>query len=389
MSAQTGVSEQILQGLNPEQKKAVTTTEGPLLIVAGAGSGKTRVLTHRIAYLLHENKATPWNILAITFTNKAAREMKERVSHIVGPAAEEIWISTFHSMCVRILRRDINRIGYNRNFSILDASDQLSVIKQCMKELNIDTKRFNPKAILGAISNAKNQLLTPDKYAETSGDLFQQKVSDVYSAYQKKLKNNHSLDFDDLIMVTLQLFDRVPEVLDFYQRKFRYILVDEYQDTNHAQYRLIREIGKRFENVCCVGDSDQSIYRWRGADISNILNFEKDYPEANVIKLEQNYRSTKRILQAANGVIENNLGRKEKNLWTSNPEGQKLTLYHAESEHDEAYFITEKIQEGTGKGAKYRDFARFVPHECSIPRGGRSADQIEHSLPYRRRYQVL
>ncbi|GAB7387753.1 DNA helicase PcrA [Bacillaceae bacterium] len=350
--------ETLLKGLNPQQREAVTATEGPLLIIAGAGSGKTRVLTHRIAYLLQAKKATPWNILAITFTNKAAREMKERVEALVGSSAEDIWISTFHAMCVRILRRDIERIGYHRNFSILDPSDQLTVIKQCQKELNIDAKRYDPRAILAAISHGKNELKDPERYAKLAADPFRQVTAQVYELYQKKLRSNHALDFDDLLMVTIDLFKQAPEVLDYYQRKFQYILVDEYQDTNHAQYVLVRMLADKFRNLCCVGDSDQSIYKWRGADIRNILHFEEDYPEAKVIKLEQNYRSTKRILAAANGVIAHNAGRKKKNLWTANPEGEKIVFCEAENEQEEAYFIAETIREAVREGKKtYGDFA--------------------------------
>ncbi|HHY73727.1 MAG TPA: DNA helicase PcrA [Bacillus bacterium] len=351
-------SETLLSGLNPEQQAAVRATEGPLLIMAGAGSGKTRVLTHRIAYLLSEKDVAPWNILAITFTNKAAREMKDRVASIVGPTAEEIWISTFHSMCVRILRRDIERIGFNRNFSILDTTDQLSVIKKILKEKNIDPKKFDPKSILGSISSAKNELITPEEYAKSASDYYRKIVSEVYEVYQDRLKKNQSLDFDDLIMMTIQLFDRVPEVLEFYQRKFQYIHVDEYQDTNRAQYMLVKALATRFKNLCVVGDSDQSIYRWRGADIANILSFEKDYPNAKVIFLEQNYRSTKRILEAANMVIENNTNRKPKKLWTENDEGKRLVYYRGDSERDEAHFVAGKIKELVDSGKlSYQDVA--------------------------------
>lgn len=352
------ITEQLLSGLNERQKEAVKLTEGPVLIMAGAGSGKTRVLTHRIAYLMAEKQIAPWNILAITFTNKAAREMKERIEGLLGPGAEDIWIATFHSMCVRILRRDIDRIGINRNFTILDTSDQLSVIKSILKERNLDPKKYDPRAILGSISSAKNELMTPEEYAQTAGGAWEQIVSDVYTDYQKKLLKNQALDFDDLIMSTIQLFKRVPEVLEYYQRKFQYIHVDEYQDTNRAQYMLVKMLAARFQNLCVVGDSDQSIYRWRGADIANILSFEKDYPDANVILLEQNYRSTKRILQAANEVIKNNVNRKPKNLWTENPEGQKITYYRADSEHGEAQFVAGKIQEVVQSGKrKYSDIA--------------------------------
>lgn len=346
------ISNQLLSGLNPVQQEAVKTTDGPLLLMAGAGSGKTRVLTHRIAYLMAEKHVAPWNILAITFTNKAAREMKERVESILGPGADEIWISTFHSMCVRILRRDIDRIGINRNFSILDTADQLSVIKGILKERNIDPKKFDPRSILGSISSAKNELIEPEEFAKTAGGYYDQVTSDVYADYQKKLLKNQSLDFDDLIMTTIKLFERVPEVLEFYQRKFQYIHVDEYQDTNRAQYLLVKQLAARLENICVVGDSDQSIYRWRGADIANILSFEKDYPSANVILLEQNYRSTKRILQAANEVIKNNSNRKPKNLWTENDEGVKLSYYSGDNEFGEGQFVAGKIYELNSSGRR-------------------------------------
>lgn len=352
------LTDKLLKGLNPEQQRAVKTTDGPLLLMAGAGSGKTRVLTHRIAYLMVEKRVNPYNILAITFTNKAAREMKERVHKLLGGAADDIWISTFHSMCVRILRRNIDRLGYNRNFSILDSSDQLSVIKHILKEKNIDTKKIDARAILGSISSAKNELKTPEDYAKKAGDYYERIVSDVYEAYQKRLRKNDSLDFDDLIMVTIQMFNRVPDVLEYYQRKFQYIHVDEYQDTNRAQYMLVKQLASRFQNLCVVGDSDQSIYRWRGADIGNILSFEKDYQHAKVILLEQNYRSTKRILSAANDVIKNNANRKPKNLWTENDEGNKIFYYRADSEQGEAQFVAGRIKEAVESGKrKYSDFA--------------------------------
>ncbi len=352
------LTDKLLNGLNPEQQNAVKATDGPLLLMAGAGSGKTRVLTHRIAYLIVEKRVNPYNILAITFTNKAAREMKERIGKMMGGAAEEIWISTFHSMCVRILRRDIDRMGFNRNFTILDTTDQQSVIKNILKAKNLDPKKYDPRAILGSISSAKNELIDPEEYKKTAGGYFEQVVSEVYEDYQKQLRKNQALDFDDLIMMTIQLFQRVPEVLEYYQRKFQYIHVDEYQDTNRAQYMLVKLLANRFQNLCVVGDSDQSIYKWRGADIANILSFEKDYPRAQTILLEQNYRSTKRILLAANKVIENNLNRKAKNLWTENPEGNKLVYYRADSEQGEAQFVAGKIKELSRDG-KYNlsDFA--------------------------------
>ncbi|KAF1677313.1 DNA helicase PcrA [Bacillus mexicanus] len=346
------ISNQLLSGLNPVQQEAVKTTDGPLLLMAGAGSGKTRVLTHRIAYLMAEKHVAPWNILAITFTNKAAREMKERVESILGPGADDIWISTFHSMCVRILRRDIDRIGINRNFSILDTADQLSVIKGILKERNLDPKKFDPRSILGTISSAKNELTEPEEFSKVAGGYYDQVVSDVYTDYQKKLLKNQSLDFDDLIMTTIKLFDRVPEVLEFYQRKFQYIHVDEYQDTNRAQYMLVKQLAERFQNLCVVGDSDQSIYRWRGADIANILSFEKDYPNASVILLEQNYRSTKRILRAANEVIKNNSNRKPKNLWTENDDGIKISYYRGDNEFGEGQFVAGKIHQLYSSGKR-------------------------------------
>jgi DNA helicase II / ATP-dependent DNA helicase PcrA len=353
------IVERLLSGLNEQQRNAVKHTDGPLLLMAGAGSGKTRVLTHRIAYIMVEKGVAPWNILAITFTNKASREMKDRVERVTGPAAaEQIWISTFHSMCVRILRRDADRIGINRNFTILDSTDQLSVIKQAMKELNLDTKKFDPRSILGTISSAKNELKTAADFAKVASGVFEEVASDVYEKYEKQLRKNQALDFDDLIMTTIKLFKRVPEVLEYYQRKFQYIHVDEYQDTNRAQYVLVNMLADRFRNICVVGDSDQSIYRWRGADIQNILSFENDYEDAKVILLEQNYRSTKTILKAANEVIMNNPNRKPKNLWTENVEGNKIVWYEGGSEQDEAFFVAGKIREFVNSGERnYRDIS--------------------------------
>lgn len=336
---------ELLESLNTEQQQAVRHTDGPLLIMAGAGSGKTRVLTHRIAYLIDEKEVPSSNILAITFTNKAAREMKYRVGQLIGPDAGSMWVSTFHSMCVRILRRDIERIGYSRNFTIIDGTDQRSVMKQILKNLNLDPKQYDPRAMLHQISNAKNELITPESFAANTGNYYEQKVAEVYQAYQKMLRKNQVLDFDDLIMETIHLFQRVPEVLYYYQRRFQYVHVDEYQDTNKAQYSLVKQLANRYQNLCVVGDSDQSIYRWRGADIQNILSFEKDYPNAKVIYLEQNYRSTRSILDAANHVINHNLGRKPKKLWTENDAGNKILYYQGESEREEAFFVTEKIQE--------------------------------------------
>ncbi|MTW86304.1 DNA helicase PcrA [Virgibacillus dakarensis] len=371
----------LLNGLNKEQQEAVKHTDGPLLIMAGAGSGKTRVLTHRIAYLLREKDVAPRNILAITFTNKAAREMRDRVHRLVGAGSEQIWVSTFHSMCVRILRRDIDRIGYNRNFTILDSSDQLSVIKQILKNLNIDPKKIDPRAMLGQISSAKNELVTPEEYSNNVGNFYERQVAQIYQAYQKMLQKNQSLDFDDLIMQTIHLFKRVPEVLEFYQRRFQYIHVDEYQDTNHAQYYLVKQLASRFQNLCVVGDSDQSIYRWRGADIQNILSFEKDYPTARTIFLEQNYRSTKAILEAANNVIHNNPGRKPKNLWTENADGKQISYFQGATEQEEALYVTDKIQELTREqGFSPRDIA--ILYRTNAQSRAIEATLMKSTIPY-------
>jgi len=342
------LTKNLLNGMNPQQAEAVKTTEGPLLIMAGAGSGKTRVLTHRIAYLVVEKEVYPSKILAITFTNKAAREMRDRIDGLLGAGiSESMWVSTFHSMCVRILRRNIDRIGISKNFSILDSADQLSVVKNVLKQLNIDSKRFEPRAILNAISSAKNECITADQYKANSNpnNPYEKVIAQVYEGYEKRLLKNQSLDFDDLIMTTIRLFERVPDVLEFYQNKFQYIHVDEYQDTNHSQYKLVQMLAQKFKNICVVGDSDQSIYRWRGADIGNILSFEKDYPNAKVILLEQNYRSTKRILQAANQVIENNTSRYPKKLRTDNMEGEKITFFKAGNEQQEAQYVVKTIKD--------------------------------------------
>lgn len=348
----------LLNGMNPRQKEAVLHTDGPLLLMAGAGSGKTRVLTHRIAYLIEEKEVNPWNILAITFTNKAAKEMKERVNAILASGGEDVWVSTFHSMCVRILRRDVDFIGYNRNFTIIDSSEQLTLMKRILKELNIDPKKYDPRSILGTISQAKNSLQTPQDFAKMQGSYYEEIAAKCYAAYQKELQYNQCMDFDDLIMNTIRLFEEHPDSLTYYQNKFHYIHVDEYQDTNHAQYTLVNLLAGRFRNLCVVGDADQSIYGWRGADMQNILDFEKDYPDAAVILLEQNYRSTKNILSAANQVIENNSNRKPKNLWTENKEGNKITYYRADNERDETRFIVDRMQEEIRSNHRnYGDFA--------------------------------
>ncbi|WP_223902448.1 DNA helicase PcrA [Lactobacillus laiwuensis] len=353
-------AESILAGLNPQQKKAVQITEGPLLVVAGAGSGKTSVLTRRIAYLVAEKGIAPWNILAITFTNKAATEMREREHKLLGQQADSIWMSTFHALCVRILRRDAEKIGYTSNFSIADSAEQLTLIKHIQKEQNINPKMYEPRRILSAISNGKNDLLTPDAYSASAASPFEKVTAQVYQEYQKRLKNDQIMDFDDLIMQTLVLFKTDPTVLHFYQNKFRYLLVDEYQDTNQAQYELCHALAAQYKNICVVGDADQSIYGWRGANMENIMNFEKDYHDAGVqtVKLEQNYRSTGHILAAANAVIKNNSNRKAKKLWTDQGEGAKVTYYRAQSGDDEAHFIIAKIQEEVKeKKRSYHDFA--------------------------------
>ena len=353
-------AESILAGLNPQQKKAVQITEGPLLVVAGAGSGKTSVLTRRIAYLVAEKGIAPWNILAITFTNKAATEMREREHKLLGQQADSIWMSTFHALCVRILRRDAEKIGYTSNFSIADSAEQLTLIKHIQKEQNINPKMYEPRRILSAISNGKNDLLTPDAYSASAASPFEKVTAQVYQEYQKRLKNDQIMDFDDLIMQTLVLFKTDPTVLHYYQNKFRYLLVDEYQDTNQAQYELCHALAAQYKNICVVGDADQSIYGWRGANMENIMNFEKDYHDAGVqtVKLEQNYRSTGHILAAANAVIKNNSNRKAKKLWTDQGEGAKVTYYRAQSGDDEAHFIIAKIQEEVKeKKRSYHDFA--------------------------------
>ncbi|HZG12344.1 MAG: DNA helicase PcrA [Kurthia gibsonii] len=342
------LTKNLLKGMNEQQAEAVQATEGPLLIMAGAGSGKTRVLTHRIAYLVIEKMIKPSNILAITFTNKAAREMRERIDGILGNGTgDRMWVSTFHSMCVRILRRDIDRIGYNKNFSILDTTDQLSVIKNALKELNMDPKQHEPRSLLNAISSAKNEGITSSDFSQQAdaNNPYDQAVAKVYENYQHRLRKNQSLDFDDLIMMTIRLFKEVPDVLEYYQQRFQYIHVDEYQDTNHTQYTLVKLLARQHENICVVGDSDQSIYRWRGADIQNILSFEKDYPTARTIMLEQNYRSTKTILKAANDVIQNNTSRIKKELRTDNEEGEKIAVFRAYDEKAEAQFVVKTIQE--------------------------------------------
>ena len=331
-------------GLNPQQAEAVINTEGPMLIMAGAGSGKTKVLTCRVANLLQKG-VRPYRILAITFTNKAAAEMRERVNNMSGPAAKDVWLFTFHAFCARFLRMEIDKLpGYGGNFAIYDTADSQNLIKQILKEMNLDDKRFQPSGILSRISNAKNALQDAAAFARQAGDFYEQKVADIYSRYEQKLQLNNALDFDDLLMISIKLLQENKEVREKYQDRFDYLLVDEYQDTNHAQYLLTKFLAAKHRNICVVGDADQSIYGWRGADIQNILDFEKDYPDAKVIKLEQNYRSTQIILDAANAVIENNTGRKPKNLWTENKSGADIIYFQAVDERDEARFVIEQLQ---------------------------------------------
>ncbi len=372
----------LLDNLNDMQRAAVENVDGPLLVLAGAGSGKTRVLTYRIAYMIQEKHISPWNILAITFTNKAANEMAARVEELIGPIARDMWVRTFHSACVRILRRDIERIGYSRNFNIIDADDQKTIIKECIKELDLPEKQFQPRAVLAEISAAKDALLTPVQYRESVlKDFRLLQTAKVYELYQKKLERANDLDFDDLIMLTVKLFREAPDVCEYYRGKFSYILVDEYQDTNKAQNELVLMLAKNHGNLCIVGDDDQSIYKFRGADISNILDFEKTFPGASVVRLEQNYRSTQNILDAANGVIENNHGRKGKKLWTDSGKGEKICVYKAESDFDEAAFIADKMQMLFADGYRYSDMAVLYRANAS----SRCLEEVfmRRALPYR------
>ncbi len=345
----------LLENLNPEQKQAAMHYEGPLLIIAGAGSGKTRVITHRIAYLIAQYRVPPYNILAVTFTNKAASEMKDRVTKLVGPLAEYISVSTFHSFCAKLLGIEGENIGVKRGFTIYDSSDSEHLARRVLSELNLDSKRFPEKMMLGAVSTAKNNLVLPEEYPTDS--FTAEKIKQFYTTYQNKLTASNAVDFDDLILKTVMLFRRNPDILQKYQKRFRFIMVDEYQDTNHAQYILVALLAAAHKNICVVGDDDQSIYSWRNADIRNILEFEKDFPNAVVIKLEQNYRSTGNILQAANTIIANNINRKAKKLWTANPEGEKPRLYKAATERDESQFIVSEINRLTKKGFCLKDIA--------------------------------
>ena len=373
----------IYESLNPVQQEAVYHTEGPLLILAGAGSGKTRVLTHRIAYLIDECQVNPWNILAITFTNKAAGEMRERVDQIVDFGAEDIWVSTFHSTCVRILRRYIDRLGYDRSFTIYDGDDQKTVIKEVCKKLNIDTKIYKERTLLSAISSAKDEMIRPKEYLlRSEGDYARQRIAQVYEEYQKRLRSNNALDFDDLLFKTVELFKTDAEVLNYYQDRFKYIMVDEYQDTNTVQFQFVSLLAAKYRNLCVVGDDDQSIYKFRGANIHNILDFEKTFPDAKVIKLEQNYRSTKTILDAANGVIHHNQGRKDKTLWTDNEQGVPIALNQYQTEYEEAMGIVNDIAAKTEHHeAEYKDFA--VLYRTNAQSRVLEEKFVTRNIPYR------
>ena len=345
--------------LNPTQREAVAATEGPVLVVAGAGSGKTRVLTYRVAHLVRDLGVAPWQVLAITFTNKAAGEMKERVERLVGPASKGMWVSTFHSACVRILRREAPRLGYSSRFTIYDAQDSLRAINQVVGDLRLDPKQFQPRALRARISNAKNELIDHESFREQAANFRQEIEADVYRLYQEQLLKNSSMDFDDLLKVTTELFDAFPEVLEHYRERFRYLHVDEFQDTNRAQYVLVRQLGGERANICAVGDSDQSIYRFRGADIRNILNFERDYPQARVVVLSQNYRSTQTILDAANAVIAHNGRRQAKRLWSDLGEGTPISLFSAEDEADEGGFVAEEVKKLSREGLDPSQMAVF------------------------------
>lgn len=345
--------------LNPTQREAVAATEGPVLVVAGAGSGKTRVLTYRIAHLIRDLKVAPASILAITFTNKAANEMKERVGALVGGVVNSMWVSTFHSACVRILRREASRLGYKSGFTIYDESDSVRLINLVIKDLDLDTKRFPPKAMKAAISKAKNELVDFESFADQSDGFFHEQVADIYRLYQQRLLKASAMDFDDLLMITVELFGAFPDVLEHYQDRFRYVLVDEYQDTNRAQYMLVKQLTGKQRNLCVVGDSDQSIYKFRGADIRNIRDFEQDYPDARIVILDQNYRSTETILDAANSVISNNTKRSPKNLWSDRGRGTPIIRYEAEDEHDEAGFVVDEVERLQSDGFNLSDVAVF------------------------------
>ncbi|CAK1227868.1 Superfamily I DNA or RNA helicase (UvrD) [Fructobacillus tropaeoli] len=374
--------EELTKGMNSKQAEAVRTTEGPLLIMAGAGSGKTRVLTHRVAHLIEDLDVAPWRILAITFTNKAAREMRERIGKLVDEQlAQSVWVSTFHALAVRILRRDGERIGLGKNFTILDSSAQKTLVKRVINDLNLDSNQYDPRTILGTISNAKNDLLTAKDYQEQAANFYEERVAEVYSSYQKALRQAQSVDFDDLIMLTIELFEKAPDVLQRYQDQFRYLHVDEYQDTNDAQYKIVNMLAQGSKNLAVVGDADQSIYGWRGANMQNILNFEKDWPEAKSVFLEQNYRSTQSILDAANDVINHNNERVPKKLWTENGVGDKITYYRAQSAQDEAYYVLGQIQKGQREDHKsLSDFA--ILYRTNAQSRAMEESLVKANIPY-------
>jgi len=373
----------ILQSLNPVQKEAASCTEGPLLILAGAGSGKTRVLTHRIAYLIEEKGVNPWNIMAITFTNKAAQEMRDRVDRLVEFGAESIWVATFHSSCVRILRRYIDRLGYDNHFTIYDTDDQKSVIRKAVKELDLDPKQYREGPLLGVISAAKNEMIEPQDFeTQAGGDFRMCQEAKIYKAYQKTLIDNNAVDFDDLLLLTVRLLRENRDILEAYQERLRYIMVDEYQDTNSVQFELIRLLSGKYHNLCVVGDDDQSIYKFRGADITNILSFEETFPGAKVVKLEQNYRSTNNILEAANAVIANNAHRKEKHLWSENGEGKEVSFIHYETAYGEAEDVIDKIQTAVHMGKyQYQDCA--ILYRTNAQSRAFEEKCIKKSVPYR------
>jgi len=370
-----------LKTLNDPQQEAVKHTEGPLLILAGAGSGKTKVLTTRIAYLIEHNNVSPYNILAITFTNKAAKEMQERVINLVGEYAKNMQISTFHSFGLRILRENYDELGYDRNFVIMDSDDSLTVVKKILKELDLDPKMFNPNAIRNKISSCKNELISPREYERFASSEFEKVVLEVYTKYEKKLKDNNSVDFDDLLILPIKLFKNNDDILDKYQERFKYILVDEYQDTNQAQYILTKLLASKYRNICVVGDENQSIYSFRGANYRNILNFEKDYKEAKVIKLEQNYRSTENILDAANSVIKNNSSRKDKNLWSDKGKGEKITYFRSYDEKDEAHYVAKNIKKLLDSGKSADEIA--VLYRTNAQSRTIEEEMLKENIPYR------
>ena len=375
--------EEILNGLNDKQYEAVINTEGPCLVIAGAGSGKTKVLTHKIAYLIGEKNVLPWNILAITFTNKAAKEMKERIANLVGEKAKDMWVGTFHSICVRILRKFIDRIGFESSFIIFDTTDQRTLVKQCLKDLQMDEKLFSDKSVIAEISNAKNEMLEPEEYmAKAHGDFRKEKIASVYELYQRKLKENNAIDFDDIINYTIKILMNNADILEYYTNKFKYVLVDEYQDTNKSQFTLVTLLASKYGNITAVGDNDQGIYSFRGADISNILNFEKDFPGTKIIKLEQNYRCTGSILNVANAVIKNNEVKYDKKLWTENEKGNLPKIFSADNEYDEGRYIAEQIEHlRREEYYKYSDFAVLYRMNTQ----SRAIEEIlrRESIPYK------